>query len=96
MAPLWRSRQCSALIDQIYVFSVRFITGVVLVTYTVLYGPLSAARIFPLFTFFNLICDTVLNDLAWGVQTWLHVGVSVRRIEVLYQICRYFTCRFIS
>ena len=68
--------------SQLAHFTFRFMTAAIFVTYFTLYGPLPAARVFPLFTFFDIIAFTLMDDVAWFVQSWLDVGVSVRRIEV--------------
>ena len=79
-------RKFGTLISQVTDFATRLMASAVVVVYALLYGPLTAAQIFPMCTMLHFISDTLLAELASGVKGWLEVAVSVKRIEVRIEV----------
>ena len=79
---IWLARKWSALLTEMYTFNSRLITALIVVVYVLTQHQLSAAKVFPMLSFFNILSESLLNQVPWGIKTWLEIKVSTDRIQV--------------
>ena len=79
---MWVYRAWSGLLVEMFQFNGQLLTAVIVVTYYVTQGHLEARHVFPMIAVFNILCNTLLDNIPWGIKNYLEICVSCSRLEV--------------
>ena len=83
LALSWKCRIMDSVVGEFGRFNEHTLSCIVIVVYIATQsGHISAVKVFPMITIVEILSDSVLEHLPWGLKAHMEVSVSAKRIEV--------------
>jgi hypothetical protein len=82
MKHLWHIRLYNSVLSELYTYNFRIVAATVVLTSVYCGYGLEASKIFPMFALFNVVNESLLTLVSWGLKSIFEMQVSLKRIEV--------------